>query len=290
MSKHILNSIILLMLFIIILGGGYYFVQQKYNSKIVNLKKSEEKNTARYLALFNNQKELPEKFNQLEQMKYDLQNYPILLMKPENIQNVYSYFEKFDPRGDFFNFKYKVNNIKNEASLIKVDYNLNGNGNFLKLQNFVNYIEYSPPLFFINNMKFKQNKQEDMGSIEISLTGVFSKNTPDDLDTDVFTVKHFTDYERFSNPFRPLVLWNLPPNINNLPDVRYNKLLALTKNTAYFKSVNGEINSVNIGDNVYLGKLSSIDEQKGHAIFVMNYGGIYEKLIRKLDENDENVK
>jgi hypothetical protein len=106
----------------------------------------------------------------------------------------------------------------------------------------------------------------------------------------MFNVETYQDYTAAKNPFLPLVLWDLPPNINNLPDVRYNKLLALTKNTAYFKSVNGEINSVNIGDNVYLGKLTAINENKGEAIFVMNYGGIYEKLIRKLNENLENVK
>lgn len=290
MSKHILNSIILLMLFIILFGGGYYFVQQRYNSDIIEMKKNYTKNTSRYNQLLRDKKELPEKFKQLEQMKYDLENYPIMLMQPANIQNVYSYLEKFDHQGKFFEFKYKISNVGDKNNLIEAEYNLTGSGNYKKLNRFINYIEYSPPLFFIKNLKFKQDKKENKGIIDLTFSGKFSKSIPKDIETNIFNVKTFKDYEKIHNPFQPLVLWNLPANDSNLPDVRYNKLLALTKNTAYFKSVNGDITSVQVGNKVYLGKLSSIDAEKGLAVFVMNYGGIYEKLIRKLDENDNNVK
>ncbi len=290
MSKHILNSIILLMIFIILLGGGFYFIQQKYNTDILKLKKNHSIKTSRYKKLITEKNQLPEKITRLTEMKYTLENYPIMLLKTQNMQRMYSYFEKFDKQGNFFDFKYKMNNQKNKSDVIEGEYNLTGKGNFIKLQQFINYLEYSPPLFFVKNLNYRQNKKENTGTINLTFSGIFSKNSPKGIEKDIFTVKTYKDYIKMKNPFLPLILWNLPINTNNLIDIRNNKLLALTKNTAYFKSVTGEIISIGIGTKVYLGKLNSIDEKKGHAIFIMNYGGIYKKLIRKLNENNKNEK
>ena len=42
-------------------------------------------------------KELTEIHEPLEEMKYELENFPIMLMKRENIHRVYQYFEKYLP-------------------------------------------------------------------------------------------------------------------------------------------------------------------------------------------------
>ncbi len=290
MSKHLLNSVILIMLLVVILGGGFYFIQEKYNADIVNLKKEYNTKSQKYETLLEAKKEIPNKLKNLEELKYKLENYPIMLMKRENIHRVYSYFEKFDKNGEFFNFKYKINGTSEKKDIIEASYSLVGEGNYAKLVRFINYLEYSPPLFFIDDFSFSQNKKADNGAIKLTFKGLFSKNTPAGIKNNIFNINTVTPQIKDYNPFNPLVLWSLPPNEDNLPDVRYNKLLALRKNTAYFKSINGEINSVKIGDPVYLGKLNSIDTDKGIAVFFMNYGGIHKKLIRSLYEKPDNVR
>ncbi len=290
MSKHLLNSVILIMLLIIISGGGFYFIQERYNADIMALKKEYRTNRERYNKLLEDKKALPRKMTQLENLREELENFPIMLMNKENIHNVYAYLEKYDNTGAFFDFRYKINGIAEKSEVIEAQYTLDGEGDYRKLAGFINYVEYSPPLFFIDELAFTQSQDAKEGKINLKFRGIFSKNSPPGLTNNIFTVathrSNLIDY----NPFNALILWKLPPNDRGLPDVRYNKLLALTENTAYFKSINGEVNSVKIGDKVYLGRLNSIDTEKGIAVFFMNYGGIYKKLIRSINETPQNVK
>jgi hypothetical protein len=278
------------MLLIILLGGGFYFIQERYNADIIALKDEFQKSSEKYDRLLEAKKEIPERLKNLEELKYQLENYPIMLMRRENIHRVYSFLEQYDKQGDFFDFTYKISGTSEKEEVVEARYNLTGVGNYTKLIGFINYLEYSPPLFFIDKFSFNQSKDEEMGKINLDFRGLFSKSSPEGIETNIFTVNTYNGARPSYNPFMPLILWSLPPNENNLPDVRYNKLLALTDNTAYFKSINGEINSVNIGDDVYLGKLNSIDTEQGLAVFFMNYGGIYNKLIRRLNEKPENVR
>jgi len=278
------------MLLIIMSGGGFYFIQERYNADIMALKTEYQANRQRYNKLLEDKKALPEKKKQLENWREELENFPIMLMKKENIHNVYAYLENYDNSGPFFDFRYKINNVVDKQEVIEAHYTLDGSGDYRKLVGFINYIEYSPPLFFIDELAFTQSQDAKEGKINLQFRGLFSKNTPAGLRNNIFTVATHQSNLPGYNPFNTLILWKLPPNDLSLPDVRYNKLLALTENTAYFKSINGEVNSINIGDKVYLGRLNSIDAEKGIAVFFMNYGGIYKKLIRSINETPQNVK
>jgi len=278
------------MLLIILLGGGFYFIQERYNADILILKEEYAKSSANYERLLIAQQELPQKAINLEEMKYELENYPIMLMKRENIHRVYQYFEKYDKVGNFFDFKYKINSTIDKEEIIEANYELTGVGSFSKFIGFINYLEYSPPLFFVDKLTFNQSKDELSGDIRLNFKGLFSKNSPKGIENSIFTVKtHIAKLSSY-NLFSPLILWGLPPNENNLADVRYNKLLALTENTAYFKTVNGEIVSVNIGDEVYLGKLAAITTKRGEAVFFMDFGGIFKKLTRSIYEKPEYAR
>ena len=254
------------------------------------LKDEYAKSEETYNKLIISKQELPEKMKNLEEMKYELIHFPIMLMKRENIHRVYQYFEKYDKFGTFFDFKYRINKTIEKEEVIEANYTLTGSGNFSKLIGFINYLEYSPPLFFIDKLTFNQSKDENTGNIKLDFRGLFSKNSPKGIENSIFTVKtHIAKLSSY-NYFSPLILWGLPPNENNLADVRYNKLLALTDNTAYFKSVNGEIITVNLGGDVYLGRLAAISTDRGEAVFFMDYGGIFKKLTRSIYEKPEYAR
>ena len=80
------------------------------------------------------------------------------------------------------------------------------------------------------------------------------------------------------NFFYPLILPELPPNDENLPEVEGAKLLAITGDRVYIKDGKGRLASLREGDRVYLGKLAKIDRNEGRAIFLLNEGGIFRRV------------
>ncbi|MEA3287919.1 MAG: LysM peptidoglycan-binding domain-containing protein [Candidatus Marinimicrobia bacterium] len=77
------------------------------------------------------------------------------------------------------------------------------------------------------------------------------------------------------DPFKPLVLTKLPPNLADLLNVAQAKLVALTNRSAFIQDQKGIMRSLQVGDKVYLGYLMKIDLNRGKVTFNMNKGGIY---------------
>ena len=86
-----------------------------------------------------------------------------------------------------------------------------------------------------------------------------------------------------SNPFQALIQKELPPNRNNLLDVDKATLLGLIQSAAYFRDNTGRTRTLRIGDDVYLGKLTSIDPDNGTVEFTLNEGGFLRKVTLHLE-------
>ncbi len=90
------------------------------------------------------------------------------------------------------------------------------------------------------------------------------------------------------DPFRPLVLASLPPNIYNRVNVDRSKLIALTSKSAFIQDQKGELKEMKVGDKIYLGFLSRIDLNNGKVIFNLNKGGIYSTATLNLANTGRN--
>lgn len=288
MSKHLLNTIILILVLIIITGGGLYFVHTQYGQKTADLKVKLEEKKQKYDELVSFQKEVEEKKKQLEDLQYQLDNFPTMLINKDYIQQAYLYFEKFDPNGEFFNFNYKINGTNKKNDVTEARYNLRGVGDFAKTNDFINYLEYSPPLFFIDDFTFSSKGEK--GSINLTIRGIFIDKATDE-GRDLFNINPQRRYGDSYDPFQPLILWELPPNYDDLVDIRDAKLVSLLEsNSAWFKLPGGELVQLEVGDRVYLGRLSSIDLEEGTATFNMNLGGIKETEIKTLNRKVTNAE
>ncbi|MCF7807499.1 MAG: LysM peptidoglycan-binding domain-containing protein [Candidatus Marinimicrobia bacterium] len=77
------------------------------------------------------------------------------------------------------------------------------------------------------------------------------------------------------DPFKPLILSKLPPNVDGLVNVAGSRLVALTNNLAFILDQEGVMQEMKVGDKVYLGNLSRIDLHRGKVLFNLNKGGIF---------------
>lgn len=90
--------------------------------------------------------------------------------------------------------------------------------------------------------------------------------------------------------FYPLIRNEIPPNIDGLLDVQAAQLLALIPEGAFIADSKGVTYLLWEGDQVYLGYLTEIDYDNNQVNFVLNKGGIIEKVTLELDKKQESDK
>jgi hypothetical protein len=86
--------------------------------------------------------------------------------------------------------------------------------------------------------------------------------------------------------FYPLIRNEIPPNLDELLDVQSAQLLALIPEGAFIADSKGTTYLLWEGDKVYLGYLTEIDYNKNIVHFVLNKGGIIEKITLNMNKND----
>lgn len=80
------------------------------------------------------------------------------------------------------------------------------------------------------------------------------------------------------NPFKPLILSSIPPNILGLVEVDRSELKAVIPGKAFIQDQDNEIQTLQEGDEVYLGYVTRIRPEEGRVEFTLNKGGIIERF------------
>jgi hypothetical protein len=88
-----------------------------------------------------------------------------------------------------------------------------------------------------------------------------------------------------NNPFFPIVMDKLPPNTRGLVDVETATLVAVSGGTAAFLDEKG-FRMLSSGDEVYLGRITSINAQVGRVMVRMNKGGILDEVELNLHRGE----
>jgi len=84
--------------------------------------------------------------------------------------------------------------------------------------------------------------------------------------------------------FYPVIRNEIPPNFDELLDVQGGKLLALIPEGAFVADGKGNTYLVWEGEPVYLGYLTKIDYERNKVSFILNKGGIIEKVELELEK------
>jgi len=87
------------------------------------------------------------------------------------------------------------------------------------------------------------------------------------------------------NLFMPLITRTLPENRLGLFEVEGAQLKGLTSDMAYLEDSKGRMHLLREGDRVFLGRLSKIDIFSNRVEFVLNKGGIWERLTLTVERD-----
>ena len=288
MNKKLRSTfgIIGLLLLILVTGGIYIFMFQ--NSSIAEKKdKLEELEANSYDPV-----ELAERYATLKKRSAILDS--VLSSRTFNIPKDLSSIK-------FYNF---VNNILSNISdntqvnieflkrerdkeFFVYEYKITGSGFFNEVYRLIYSIERSKELKKIVTADFGNLiKTDDEGipkfllNFEMIVQVYFSNDGR-------FAPAEFVENDLRTRPiydaFYPLIRNEIPPNVDQLLDVQEAKLLALIPEGAFVADTHGNTYLVWEGEQVYLGYLTKIDYEANNASFILNKGGIIERVNLELE-------
>jgi hypothetical protein len=275
-----------LLLLILITGGIYIFMFQ--NSSIAEKKdKLEELNANSYDPV-----ELAERYATLKVRSAILDS--VLSSRKFNIPKDLSSIK-------FYNFVNNVLSNFSENTQVNIEflnkerdkeffvygYKLTGNGFYNEVFRLIYSIEQSKELKKITSADFGNLIKTDEDGIPRFLINfeiivkVYHSNDSR------FAPEEFVENNLRTGPiydaFYPLIRNEIPPNIDELLDVQAAKLLALIPEGAFVADTHGNTYLVWEGEQVYLGYLTKIDYEANRVSFILNKGGIIERVNLELE-------
>jgi hypothetical protein len=291
MNKKLKSTLglVALLLLLLVVGGIYLFIIQRGK---LNEKKAK-------LTELNQNVQDPEEL---------AQRYQNLVVRSQILDSILS-SRKFNiPQNTssikFFNF---INSIvagfpeecqvnveylgqKPEKEFFAHEYKVTGGGYFNDVYRLIYAIEQSKELKKIPTISLSNLIKTDedgiplfMVNFELTVQVYFSSDSR-------FAPAEFVENNLSTGPiydvFYPLIRNEIPPNIDNLLDVQGAKLLALIPEGAFVADTKGNTYLVWEGEQVYLGYLTKIDYNNNTVGFILNKGGIIEKVSLELDRTE----
>lgn len=291
MNKKLRSTLGLLglLLLIAIIGGTYIFMFQQgdLNDK---KEKLEELNANSYDPV-----ELADRYEQLQVRSAILDS--VLQSRKFNIPKDLSSIK-------FYNFMNNVVSNFSEHTQVDIEYQkreqakefffyeykLTGRGFYNEVFRLIYSIEQSKELKKIITLSLGNMIQTDDEGIPLFLVS-FEMNAQVYFSNDSrFAPEVLVENDLRTGPiydaFYPLIRNEIPPNIDELLDVQGSKLLALIPEGAFIADTHGNTYLVWEGEQVYLGYLTQIDYEENTVNFILNKGGIIEKITLELDRDN----
>ena len=167
------------------------------------------------------------------------------------------------------------------------EYKLSGSGFYNEIFQLIYSIEHSKELKKVTNLNAGNLIKTDKESMPMFLVN-FELNTQVYFSNDSrFAPKEFVENDLRTGPiydaFYPLIRNEIPPNVDELLDVQEARLLALIPEGAFIADSHGNTYLVWEGEQVYLGYLTKIDYENNNVNFILNKGGIIERVNLELE-------
>jgi hypothetical protein len=196
----------------------------------------------------------------------------------------------------FFTFVNSVSSLLSSEMRINVEYNgkrpekdfeffeykVTGGGGYNDLYKFLYSIEEAKELKKIKNLTLSNMVIEDKKGMPQFLVGfnmtVNVYTSRDDRFATMDFVENNLSTRHYHDIFFPIIRNEIPPNLDMLLDIQGAKLLALIPEGAFLSDVKGNTYLLWEGEQVYLGYLTKIDYEHNTVSFILNKGGIIEKV------------
>jgi hypothetical protein len=282
-------GLVALLILILIVGGAYILIFQRGDlnerrSKLEEMK-AHSYNTA----------DLEAQYQELEQHASVLDS--VLAARKFNIPKDLSSIKFYDFVNDLSSSYSPQTTIDIEYADMKPDrnfffheYKLSGGGAYNDVWHLIYAIEQSKQLKKIKSVSLNNLIKTDEDGMPHFLVN-FNLNVDAYYSSDSrFETSELVENNLTARPlydaFYPLIRNEIPPNLDNLLDVQGAKLLALVPEGAFIGDSKGNTYLLWEGEQVYLGYLTKIDYERDQVSFILNKGGIIEKVDLTLDKEE----
>lgn len=295
MNRKLKNTLALVaILLLIIIGGSIFsFVVQKgkidKKTKELNSLNANTSNTEDLLAKLDNLKSRAAELDSILSLRKF--NIPVGLLQSDFYDFVNKVSFNFAP-DSYVNIEYADLVIQTHYNYFT--YKLSGTAYFNDVYKLIYAIEQSKSLKKILTCNFTNFVSVDDEGVAHYYVNYTFKVAVYFSDNDQYASAVTKENRLVPNPiydiFYPLIRNEIPPNIDDLLDVQAAQLLALIPEGAFIADSKGVTYLLWEGDQVYLGYLTEIDYDKNEVHFVLNKGGIIEKVTLELDKIDSEKK
>lgn len=298
MNRKVISTLILIaiLIFISVTGGIYIYYFQANDIEENQIELSELKVHAQ----------------NTEDLKIQLADLKLKVVELDSILNLRKYIIPLNvSQAKFFKF---VNNVSsNFSDLSHVNVEFNGAGDPGDFFSYMYSIKGAAEFHDLFKLLYAIEQSKELKKVLKGTLNNFVEVDPDGIphylvtyafdvqvyysDNDTYAAAKYNENQLKANPlyniFYPLIRDEIPPNSDNLLDVQTAQLLALIPDGAYVADSGGKTHLLWEGDEVYLGYLTKIDYTTNEVKFVLNKGGVIEKVTLKLEpktgENDKKL-
>ena len=292
MNKKLRSTLVLLVLLILVLvlGGIYIFAVQ--GSEIDEKKEQLKELNANAI----DPVELAQQYEQLAERSAMLDS--ILANRKFNIPQNLSSIKFYNFINDAVTGYSGNSQVNVEYAEQKQDkeffyhlYKLNGQGYFNDVYKLIYAIESSKELKKVQTVSFgnlvKTDSEDGVPQFLVSFAmNVQVYFSQDSRFAPATYVENDLSTGSLYDIFYPLIRNEIPPNIDGLLDVQGAKLLALIPEGAFLADDKGNTYLIWEGEQVYLGYLTKIDYNNSSVSFILNKGGIIERVDLSLSKSE----
>jgi len=295
MTRKLKNTFALvgLLLFILIAGGAYILIFQRgelsaKEEKLRELKANDyntEQLNLQYEDLYKRSVVLD---SVLAARKFNI---------PQNLSSVkfYDFVTQLTNRlSEDTKVDVEYGEQKQERDFYYYEYNVKGVAPYNDLYRFIYGIEQSKELKKITSINLGslvKNEKEEGPKFLVAFTLVVHVYYSND---NRFATAEFVENDLAARPlydaFYPLLRNDIPSNREGLLDIQGAKLLALVPEGAFLTDATGNTFLLWEGEPIYLGYLTSIDYKNNKVKFIINRGGVIEKVELYLEKEEVNKK
>ncbi len=288
MSYKLRNTVALGVLFLLVLGiGGYisFIVQpgkiNKYRKEAKKIEALLKDNTLQTSAITGMQEKLRETVHRWNNRTKEIASTDVS-------SQTYGYLSDIIDESGSLKLNMAYTGTKSSGRYGYNIYKLSGNSEYANIFRFIWLLENGRRLYKITNVTIHGEEQaaklaQESPSInlhyDMDLNAFYTSETalgrpvmkPDSVPQPIT-----------SNPFFPSILKLPPANIRGLLDVATINVKAVAPGKALVMDPKGALITLQVGDEVYLGKMTATHPQEGTVEFTLNDGGIIETVSKQI--------
>ncbi len=284
MKYSIRNTLILIFTLLLLAGGGYFFIENRFSEDIENETERSEQLSAELEDVQRSAAMFPTVQANYNTELYTRLNHPKELFRDHSSSNLYNYLQELNRDISFTELNYSLSDsvLQNDHGIVNV--NIQGEGRYENLVNFLYRMEFSRPLIQVRSVQIDNItdlERLDRVNFQVALGAYYRRGSWTNYRAELEPSGPLGQI--LHNPYYPLI-HEVPANVEGLPNVDDSRLVVLTGTRAHILDQTGTLQRLSIGDRVYLGRLSSINMNRGEAVFELDRGGIRDRVVLSLQQ------